>query len=178
MKEKGFTLIELLVVIAIIGTMSSLVLVSLANVRSRARDSKRMVEMRQLASAQMMYSGDTGTYFIATSDYDNGIPAIGGYLPALNDPLCPGGNCVGGHQNYKLKENNHQTTCNESEVRGIELGEWFCAFAKLENDYDCSTGIPYFVSSSHLGVGLRCIVVGDELDTEPGCSCLTLIDPM
>lgn len=53
--KKGFTLIELLVVIAIIGLLASIVLVSMQGVRGKARDSRRMQELKQLQTAVELY---------------------------------------------------------------------------------------------------------------------------
>lgn len=50
-REKGFTLIELLVVIAIIGLLASVVMVALNSVRLKARNSKRVGDIRQLITA-------------------------------------------------------------------------------------------------------------------------------
>lgn len=49
MKRKGFTLIELLVVIAIIGLLSTLAVVSLNSARGKARDAKRVSDVKQLS---------------------------------------------------------------------------------------------------------------------------------
>jgi type II secretion system protein G len=60
--EKGFTLIELLVVIAIIGVLATIVLVSLNTARSKARDTRRVSDMRQIALALEMYYDDNNAY--------------------------------------------------------------------------------------------------------------------
>jgi prepilin-type N-terminal cleavage/methylation domain-containing protein len=51
MKRKGFTLIELLVVIAIIGLLSTLAVVSLNGARSKARDAKRLSDVKAISTA-------------------------------------------------------------------------------------------------------------------------------
>ncbi len=58
MKSKGFTLIELLVVVAIIGILATVVLASLGNARSRAKDATRMSDLKTLQTAYEMYLND------------------------------------------------------------------------------------------------------------------------
>jgi len=48
--NKGFTLIELLVVVSIIGLLSTMAVVSLNNSRKKARDAKRMSDVKQLSN--------------------------------------------------------------------------------------------------------------------------------
>jgi len=78
--KSGFTLIELLVVIAIIGILAGMVLVSMSGARSKARDARRISDMRQLISAQEMYYGDFDAY--ATNAGATVPTSIGTYLPA------------------------------------------------------------------------------------------------
>jgi len=64
--DRGFTLIELLVVIAIIGLLASIVLVSLNSARMKARDTKRIAEIKQLMIALEMYYDSNGHYPISS----------------------------------------------------------------------------------------------------------------
>ena len=56
--SKGFSLIELLVVIAIIGLLSTMAVVSLNNARQKARDARRMGDLRALSSAVELYKSE------------------------------------------------------------------------------------------------------------------------
>lgn len=62
MNKKGFTLIELLVVIAIIGLLATLAVVALSSARTKARDSKRLSDMKQVQTALELYYTDQNSY--------------------------------------------------------------------------------------------------------------------
>ena len=61
-KQRSFTLIELLVVIAIVGVLAALVMPSINNARTKARDAKRLEDLRQFSSALEMYYSDNNHY--------------------------------------------------------------------------------------------------------------------
>jgi len=62
MNKKGFTLIELLIVIAIIGLLSTLAVVALGSARVKARDSKRLADLKQLQTALELFYTDQNAY--------------------------------------------------------------------------------------------------------------------
>ena len=54
--KKGFTLIELLVVVSIIGLLSTMAVVSLNGARKKARDAKRVSEVKQIGTLLEMFA--------------------------------------------------------------------------------------------------------------------------
>lgn len=94
--QKGFTLIELLVVIAIIGILATIVLVSLNTARQKARDVRRVSDMRQVALALEMYYDSNSAYpgnTILVNEWANMKTAIeaGNYISAVPaDPIAGG----------------------------------------------------------------------------------------
>lgn len=61
--EKGFTLIELLVVIAIIGLLSTIIAAPIQNARKKARDSKKIAEVKAVQLALDQYAeANAGNY--------------------------------------------------------------------------------------------------------------------
>ena len=99
-KTKGFTLIELLVVIAIIGILATIVLVSLNTARQKARDARRVGDIRQIALALEMYYDSTtlgypgGSALSDCADWATMVTNIegGGYMTKV--PTDPGGGSI------------------------------------------------------------------------------------
>ena len=61
-REGGFTLIELLVVIAIIGLLASVVMASLNGARAKARDARRVADLKQIQTALELFYDSQGRY--------------------------------------------------------------------------------------------------------------------
>jgi len=99
--QQGFTLIELLVVIAIIGLLLTLSILALNTARARARDAKRVADVKQIQTALEMYYNDVGSYPAAASVTPGVAIAStnGTFLAAVPTPPTPfdtvTGSCVG-----------------------------------------------------------------------------------
>lgn len=96
-RNKAFTLIELLVVIAIIGILASVVIASLNSARAKARDAKRVSDLKQIQTALTMYYADNGAY-PSTSGQIRGVcsgygghavSGATGYIPNLAPTYIP-----------------------------------------------------------------------------------------
>jgi type II secretion system protein G len=61
-KQKGFTLIELLIVVAIIGLLATLAIVSLTSAQQRARDTKRVADIKALQVALELNWNENAEY--------------------------------------------------------------------------------------------------------------------
>ncbi|MEI7451750.1 MAG: FISUMP domain-containing protein [Candidatus Falkowbacteria bacterium] len=70
-KKHGFTLIELLVVIAIIGILATIAVVALQNARAKARDARRVADVKQVQTALELFFNDMQRY-PATAEFNAG----------------------------------------------------------------------------------------------------------
>ena len=149
--KKGFTLIELLVVIAIIGILASIVLVSLNNARGKARDVKRVGDMRQMQLALEGYYDDNQAYPGGDGSATScaGLTGLASslvptYMAAL--PVDPGGGSVAyaydadtatGGQDYVLRADLESVshTALAGDVDGTVYG---CDCADATNGYFCA----------------------------------------
>lgn len=91
--RNGFTLIELLVVISIIGVLSTVAMTSLNGVRMKARDTKRLSEIKALSLAVQSYYYANGGYPATATTSSGDWPALyktqmAPYYPD-NPPLDP-----------------------------------------------------------------------------------------
>ena len=134
--ERGFTLIELLVVIAIIGMLSSVVLASLNGARKKARDARRVADLKQLQTALELYYSDNVAYPEATTQ-TSATTALADLSPTYiaavpDDPL-------GGSYHYVYKS--------------TADGTFYCLGTAYEGTAPSSTCNTTSLGSSLTGVG-------------------------
>ncbi len=110
-KQKGFTLIELLVVIAIIGILATLAVVALQQARSRARDSRRVADIKQIQTALELFFNENGRY---PSEDEWGLGKIfsdsSGNIFMHNIPEAPtpaDGSCLNSSNTYHYIQKNN-----------------------------------------------------------------------
>lgn len=61
-RERGFTIVELLIVIVVIAILATLVITAYNGVQQRARDSKRVSDVRAIQTAAEAYQSEKGIY--------------------------------------------------------------------------------------------------------------------
>lgn len=138
MGKRGFTLIELLVVIAIIGILSAVVLTSLNSARQKARDARRISDIKQIQLALELSYDANGTYPAALSAL---APTYMASVPI--DPLWTTGNS--GAPGYV------QTSSGSSYVLGTML-EADNGVLDSDSDADQAITLPNSASATNCNV--------------------------
>jgi type II secretion system protein G len=109
-KFRGFTLIELLVVIGIIGILAVVVIAAMSTARGKARDDKRISDVRSMMVALELFYSDNARYPTATSNLPtpaDGSPAFNSYLAVLPDvPVPNDGDCTPANNAYVYAQTN------------------------------------------------------------------------
>ena len=105
--KKGFTLIELLVVVAIIGLLSTLSIVALNTARAKARDARRVSDIKQIQTALELYYNDNAAYPSSTATL---VPAYMGQVPTNPTPNNDGNCTAGVGYTYTSQDSNRSYT--------------------------------------------------------------------
>lgn len=94
--KRGFTLIELLVVIAIIGVLAGVVLTSLGTARSKARDTQKIANLKNIQLALELYadSNASGAYPAAVTTASGAVCYGLNTLVTTYMPVVPGDNAA------------------------------------------------------------------------------------
>jgi|GEM_PF-606271 len=112
-----------------------------SDARKKARDARRLSDMRQLVSAQEMYYGDNDAYLITKT---KGAPsAVSNYLTtAPKDPVNSDGATCGSLG----KSDGNYRYCALANA-----ADWFCYYTKLENPKTIGNTTYYFYTASEQG---------------------------
>jgi prepilin-type N-terminal cleavage/methylation domain-containing protein len=116
--SSAFTLIELLVVIAIIAIIATLSVLALQSAREKARDAKRIADIKQLKTALELYYNDANGYppasaFVAGETLSYTDPQSGQVKTYINNipsaPIPADGDCTSSNNAYTYGSENSST---------------------------------------------------------------------
>jgi general secretion pathway protein G len=139
MNQKGFTLIELLVVIAIIGLMAGISVVALNSSRQKARDARRLTDVRNIMTALEMYYDEEGNYpasvTFGTGAISTGTKTFLNPVPSNPEPT-DDGSCTGGEYTYNQDSSSSYsiTYCLGADTGGIAAGSHTSTPAGMTDD--------------------------------------------
>jgi uncharacterized protein (TIGR02145 family)/prepilin-type N-terminal cleavage/methylation domain-containing protein len=128
LRKKAFTLIELLVVIAIIGLLATISVIALNNARAKARDVKRVADVKQVQTALELFFNDMGRYPTAAefnsgslfSTSTNSTTTYMATIPAAPNPA--DGGCSSTTNQYIYSSASDGSTYNLSFCAGGQTG--------------------------------------------------------
>ncbi len=132
--QKGFTLIELLVVVAIIGVLATIVLVSLNSARIKARDVRRLADIRQVALALEIHYDNNSAYIPVTGCVVINGDSLGDLIIYEIMSALPVDPLVGNHYYYGTDSN---TNAQHYVIRTV-LEESVFGNSYPYDVYDCS----------------------------------------
>jgi len=124
--SSGFTLIELLVVISIVGLLATLAITSLSSARAKAKDTKRLAEIKTIKEAFDLFFDTNGNYG-AGCGLGQAVSSCTGLAPflkidILKDPSSSATVCIG----------NNTSECNYGVYGGTTVGRHYALFFHLE----------------------------------------------
>lgn len=129
-QKRRFTLIELLVVIAIIAILAAMLLPALAKAREKARQASCMSNLKQIALAETMYTGDN-------QSYSHGPTGAG------MNWASPGGTCAGCFHKYESGYVATTVSGNRWEPLQVYLNNrqvWWCPSVNQYRSYGWGRG--------------------------------------
>lgn len=138
---RGFTLVELLVVIAIIGLLSTLAVVALNTARAKARDAKRVSDIKSIQKGLELYftTQATTTYPVAaaailgetgrktlcsTSGFSDTCTGTSIMATVPDGPNPTDGGCASANYEYSSTTADYVTACAAEPCAGYKLS--FC----------------------------------------------------
>jgi len=133
--KPAFTLVELLVVVAIIGLLASISVIALSSARTKARDARRVGDVKQVTTALELFFNDYGRYptdqewalgYLVSPD---GSSTYLSTIPSAPNP--PDGSCDSSTNQFSYTQDNNGesytiTFCTGANIAALSAGN-LCA---------------------------------------------------